>query len=108
MYIRLGQKTVRYRISCEELKRLLNGDKLKEMIVMAGKQVALTINAVPKDGKLDFIYEEGRLGLIAPIKLLRELAESGRQKEGVSNESGGSLVSLEVDLKTYPRTSQVA
>jgi hypothetical protein len=105
MNIRLGEGAVRFRISCGELKLLLAGERLEERLTLAGRPVLLTIE--PSGAELEFIYEDGHIGLRAPLHSLTEL-DSGRNKEGVSANTGGTALSLQVDLKTYARTKQGA
>jgi hypothetical protein len=105
MNIRMGDGAVRCRISCEELEFLLTGKKLEEPLTLAGKPVLLTID--PAGEKLSLIYEEGRIGLKAPMNLLKELDQKGRQKSGVVQEVGGASLSLQVDLKTYAKAGRV-
>lgn len=104
MNIRMGDGAVRCRISCEELKVLLAGKKLEEPLILAGKPILLTID--PAGEGLALIYEESRIGLKAPMHLLKELDEKGRQKDGIVQEVGGASLSLQVDLKTYAKAGR--
>jgi len=101
MNIRIGEGDVRFRVSCEDLKVLLSGKKLEEKLVLAGTPVSLVIE--PSGTKLDFIYAPDRIGLKVPQGMLQSLDESGRNKEGISGDTGGTRISLQVDLKSYSR-----
>ncbi len=105
MNIRMGGGSVRYRISCEELRRLLEGGRVEETLVLAGKPVLLTVESSGGD-ELICIYEEGWIGLKTPKKSLQELEQKGRRKEGIVSTADGSTLSLQVDLKTYLQTKQ--
>ncbi len=103
MNIRFGEGDIRFRISCEELAQLLAGKKIEEALTLAGKPVLLTVD--PSGEGLDFIYEEGRIGLRVSMGSLEELDRLGRKKNGIVSEIGGASLSLQVDLKTYAKTS---
>jgi len=104
MNIRIGDGTVRCRISREELELLLTGKKIEEALILAGKPVLLTID--PSGEGLEFIYEDGRIGLRASMEALAELERMGRKKSGIAGEIGGASLSLQVDLKTYAKASR--
>lgn len=106
MNIRLGEGAVRFKISCEELKCLLAGKKIEDLLTFSDKQLLLTVDPSGTGQELDFVYEEGRIGLKIPRILLEELDRKGRQKDGIVSQLGGSAISLQVDLKTYSRTKQ--
>ena len=103
MNIRIGEGAVRFRISEDELKTLLSGKKLEERLVLSGSPVLLTIDPTGGDVALDFIYEPGHIGLRVSPDCLRTLDQGGRSKGGVSESADDTVISLQVDLKTYAR-----
>jgi hypothetical protein len=103
MNVRFGEGAVRFRISTEELALLLAGKKIEEPLILAGKHVLLTLDPSGTGKELDFVYEDGRIGLKASKSSLEELDRQGRQKDGIASQSDGSAISLQVDLKTYSR-----
>lgn len=103
MNVRFGDGIVRFRISHEELQLLLTGKRIEEPLSLAGKTVLLTIDSSGTNDALNLIYDQDRIGLKTSLDYLRELDRKGRQKEGIINDDNGSVLSLQVDMKTYPR-----
>lgn len=101
MNVRLGEGAVRFRISCEELERLLAGKKLMETLVFSAQRIVFTID--PSGEDMATLFEDGHLGLSVSRLHLDTLNKKGRQKNGIVKTIDGIALSLQVDLKTYPR-----
>lgn len=103
MNIRLGPEKVCFKISADELKTLLAGQPLRERIVLGGHGIGLSIHPVATDGAMSATYSADTLRLCLAPEKVRELADMGRSREGLTCDGNGIRVELLVDFRTQKR-----
>jgi hypothetical protein len=103
MNVKLEEGALRFRISDEELRTLLQGYGLSVSLTIAGKTLSAFI--VPGDPAAGFspLYEQDNIRLQVPPEKLKELERLGRSRDGIFQECGGVLVSLQVDFRTQKK-----
>lgn len=104
MNLKIEEQNLTFKISKEELASLLEGHSLNTKINFIDKSFIVAI--YPKGTYLetdllcknDDIY----LTISVPNKKLKELESLGKNREGVSCNSNGVMISLQVDIRKDP------
>ncbi len=107
MNVRLKNQNIRFKITQEELEKLLIGDCLHIDLNLLGKNLIALIN--PKglsdimESKLAVDERDIYISLIVPPDHVQKLADMGRSKEGLQQKIGNLTITLQVDLKSDKR-----
>ena len=112
MNIRLSRNQVRFRISPEELLRLLKGESVEEITCFPGSMAlcyrvdATPDEALPIKTPLRLRWKDNRLSLAVATSALGALAQRLPSRDGIESQEpsaqlGATLqYSLEVDIKS--------
>lgn len=107
MNVRLENQNIRFKITGEELEKLLRGDCLHIDLNLLDKNLIALINpkglADVMEAKLAVDEEDIYLSLLVPPDYIQKLANMGRSKEGLQQEIGKLTITLQVDLKSDKR-----
>lgn len=100
MKLKLDSRSLRFKITGDELQKLRAGEDLQEAINIAGNVLGLVID--PSGDAVALNYEEGAIRLMVSSALVKELEDKGRSKEGIKSDIDGLTVFLQVDARTMP------
>lgn len=105
MNVRLESGSARFKISEEELKKLVAGEALEESIDCGEGGLIVAIVPSGSGGALSLAYSGHTLRLHAPEMVLDYLANLGRSREGIEQDSAGLKLVLQVDFRTQKRAA---
>ncbi len=113
MNIRIKSQDLRFKISEEELTALLEGGAIREEVIFPGKVFTLMITPVTADRgdispHMEIEKSNIHLNLLVSQKILQELADMGRSREGLRREVSGISVCIQVDLFSGKRKRKTA
>lgn len=103
MNVRIDGKGLRFKITEEELKHLLSGTTLEEVLPLGRRALSVVIDPVGVSDELMAIYDEDTIRLVISPAKVQELADMGRSREGLAQSRDDLSVSLQVDFRTQKR-----
>ena len=103
MNLRMDGRSFRFRISPEELGRLLVGRDLDESVCIDIHRFGYRIIPAGDAPEMRLAMADGGFCLYVPGPMLEELRGMGRSKEGLKIMQDGIELALQVDIKTQAR-----
>ncbi len=107
MNVRIEEQNLRFKISEEELERLLGGHCLHVKTSLLDKTLIVTINpsgcGAAMEPKLVLDENEVYLNLLISSSSIKNLSDMGRSRGGLQQEIGGLSVKLQVDVREDSR-----
>ncbi len=102
MNVKMKNQNLRFKISDEELEQLLSGRCLHVTLALFGKRFVATINPAGRgetmETKLIFDDQDCYLNLLVPPFLVQEIADMGKNCEGLKQRVKGVSITLQVDM----------
>ncbi len=107
MNVKISESAVTFKITEEELNRLLAGTALEQKILIGGHDFITIIDPVPQDGHASFrlvwTQPDSCLKLCAAMDEIRKLSAMGKSRDGLSARAGNLDVFLQVDMRKDSR-----
>lgn len=103
MNVKIDGEGLRFRLSEDELKTLLNGGTLQETLRIGRRTLGIAVDSVGASDDLIAVYDENTIRLLVSPDKVRELSSMGRSREGLEQTAHGLTVSLQVDFRTQKR-----
>ncbi len=107
MNVKITDKAIIFKITEGELEQLVGGVNITKNIPLLPQAFTTIINANTTHKKLiaELSPEENKvtLTLHAPQKYIQQLAEMGKNNDGISCSHNGVNIQLQVDVKTDSR-----
>ncbi len=107
MNVRIEEQNLRFKISEEELEKLLGGHCVHAKITLLGKALIVCVNPAGRGGelasKLVLDQSDVYLTLLIPPSSVQELSDMGRSRAGLQQEVDGLSISLQVDVRADSR-----
>lgn len=101
MKLKIGENSLRFKITEDELQILRAGKVLHEAVNIAGSRLAFTIDPSGSGDVMISDYRDNFIRLIVPPSLIEELVEKGRSKEGLEGNQDGLSLMLQVDIRSH-------
>lgn len=102
MKLRIENQNLRFKISEDELKYLLEGYPVHTKVILMDKMIVAIINPTGRGGtmeaKLVLDFHDAYLNLLVPPLMVQELSDMGKSREGLKQNIGDVSVSLQVDM----------
>ena len=112
MNVRIEEQNLRFKISEQELRTLIDGHCLSMKVGLLDKMLVVTINPQGDgdDMKVAMVFGRGEvyLNFLIPPEKLLELSEMGRSRAGLEANMDGLSLSLQVDLRSDQRKAKRA
>lgn len=107
MNVRIEEQNLRFKITEEELKALLDGHPVHARVDLLDKAFVATINPTGRgeamEPKLVMDDNEVYLTLLIPPARVQELSDLGRSRAGLQEEAGALSINIQVDLREDSR-----
>lgn len=103
MNLRLGDNSLLFKITEEELLTLIGGTPLEQSLSVPGGPISVRIEPGGDRERLDPVIDRGeglRIRLPVSHALLNMLRSLGRNRDGLQHQSGDTLVALQVDVRS--------
>lgn len=103
MNLRISEDGFRFRITPEDLDKLLQGREIDQSVCLGAH--CFTYRIAPVTHERDMKLEMAVAGfcLSVPQAMLEELRDLGRSKSGLSRIQGDVNITLQLDIKTQMR-----
>jgi hypothetical protein len=98
MNLRIDEQGLRFRVTPEDLRRLLDDGAISHTLGDGNGKFFCGIELSP-DANVFFRFGTDGLRLYAPRSVLEELDEMGLSRQGLSFRQGDTEISLQVDIK---------
>lgn len=99
MNVKLGNAAVRYKITQEELQKLLKQEALKEKIGPGKSEFTIKIQPCDNKKQAEINFERHSLVLYLPKANIKELFDMGRSKEGLRFKQEEVSLQIQVDIR---------
>lgn len=102
MNLRLGDNSLLFKITEEELLTLIGGTPLEQTLSLPGGSISVRIEPGADRERLDPVIDRGESpGIRLPVShaLLDRLRSLGRDRDGLQHQSGDTRVALRVDVR---------
>lgn len=99
MNLKISENNFRFRITQEDLDNLLRGQDIDQRVCLGAHCFTYRISPVTLDREMRLEMAIAGFCLFVPRKILEELRDLGRSKNGISIRQGGVEISLQVDLR---------
>lgn len=107
MNVKIKDKNLCFKITEDELAELRKSKHVNTTMNLSGKNFVVTINPQGKftemTSRLAIDQDDAYLILSVSLEKLEELAGMGRSREGLQQEIGGVVTSLQVDVRKVNR-----
>ena len=103
MNLRLGDNSLLFKITEEELLTLIGGFALEQSLALPGGPISVCIEPGGDAERLDPVIDRGesvRIRLPVSRALLDMLRSLGRNRDGLQHQSGDTMVALQVDVRS--------
>lgn len=112
MNVKFSENAVTFKITEQELNRLLTGAPLEQTLRIGLDDFSMSIDpGASEDGHaaMHILWDrpKARLSLRTTLDQIRELSAMGKSREGLSAHLGGMDVFLQVDVRKDSREKQV-
>ncbi|MCE7887397.1 MAG: hypothetical protein DYH13_07840 [Alphaproteobacteria bacterium PRO2] len=107
MNVKIEDRNLRFKITEEELNKLMARQFLHLKTPILNKTLVVTINPQGRgdamEARLALDGNEVYLNLLIPFSKVRDLADMGRSRAGLQQQAGDLSISLQVDLRADSR-----
>ncbi|MGH1378752.1 MAG: DUF7009 family protein [Alphaproteobacteria bacterium] len=107
MNIRIEEQKIRFKISEEELKELMEGHIINSHIDFMANSMTVLINpnALGDNMEVKHVFDDDMsyITLLVPSHILSDLNDMGKNRDGVSAKQGEVSLSLQVDVRKDTR-----
>ncbi|QQG37303.1 MAG: hypothetical protein HYS17_05960 [Micavibrio aeruginosavorus] len=103
MNLRIAENNFRFRITPQDLERLLRGQDVDQRVCLGAHCFTYRIAPERQGDRIKLEMAVGGFCLSVPQSRLMELRDMGRSKEGLTVMQGDVEISLQMDIKTQMR-----
>lgn len=107
MNVKIEDRNLRFKITEDELNKLIAGQCLHLKTPILTKTLVVTINPQGRgdamEARLTMDGSEVYLNLLIPSSKVRDLSDMGRSRAGLQQQAGDLSISLQVDLRADSR-----